>query len=251
MIAFIDIETIPNHQIKDVDDGMAFKESEQGKLFMKKFLSEVKEVDIQNVHESNIIDGTLWRNKAPLYAEFNQIVAIAVGLLNGDTIRIKQMASRFEKPLLEQFIAIIEKCKGARLCAHNGKEFDFPILFRKLIIHGLPIPDQLNSIGKKPWETQLDDTMEMWSGTQWKYRVSLDLLAQTLGLPSPKLEMSGDKVAELYYSMFTGPNDELPFDKEEEVLTKIATYCGTDVFTLANVYLRIVGQSVITKFEVV
>ncbi len=253
-IAFIDIESVPAY---DRASKMPLPLME---LFHKRFKYDIAEnlekrkkdsLDWKGEEiEAALAFEQVYQEKAAIHAEFNQIVAIAIGMMNGETLRIKQSASRFEKLLLKEFGEIIMKLPpGTRLCAHNGKEFDFPQLFRKLIIQGLPIPPQLNIMGKKPWETQLEDTMEMWGGPQWKYRISLDLLSQTLGLPSPKQEMSGDKVAEVYYSMF-GPNDELPFDKEEEVLTKIANYCGSDVRSLANCYRRMLGEPIITKFEI-
>lgn len=110
------------------------------------------------------------------------------------------------------------------LCAHNGKEFDFPYIARRGIVHRLPLPTILQTAGCKPWEVRHLDTMELWRFGDYKSYTSLDLLAHIFQIPSPKNEISGKDVYKVYYL--------------EQDLEKIATYCKKDVLTLINIYLR-------------
>jgi uncharacterized protein YprB with RNaseH-like and TPR domain len=119
------------------------------------------------------------------------------------------------------------------LCAHNGKEFDFPYLCRRLIINGLPIPAILNIAGKKPWEVSHLDTLELWKFGDFKSYTSLNLLAHTLGIPTPKDDIDGSKVWEVYW--------------KEKNLQRIITYCQKDVITVAQVFLRMQGESLIKE----
>ena len=235
-IYFIDIETVPHYQsFDDVPDDVQ-------ELYKKKFGHEFDDIDKVTDHYSQ---------KAGLYAEFAKVVCICVGKIHvseeGEVLFMKKIVNRDETIVLKEFSETIQK--AAYLCAHNGKEFDFPFLFRRFIINGLPIPPTLNNIGKKPWDNVLEDTMEMWSGTQWKHRISLSLFAKILNLPSPKEDVSGDQVAGIYYSMFKD-KEKLPFDAEKEVYDKISEYCAGDVFTLVNVYSKLVGMSTIKEDQI-
>ncbi|MCH5716226.1 ribonuclease H-like domain-containing protein [Niabella hibiscisoli] len=117
------------------------------------------------------------------------------------------------------------------LCAHNGKEFDFPYICRRLIINYLPIPLLLNIAGKKPWEVNHLDTMELWKFGDYKSYTTLNLLAHSLGIPTPKDDIDGSMVAKVYY--------------EEKNLDRIVTYCQKDVITLAHIFLRFMGESLL------
>jgi uncharacterized protein YprB with RNaseH-like and TPR domain len=127
------------------------------------------------------------------------------------------------------------------LCAHNGKEFDYPFLFRRLLANKIKVPDILNGIGKKPYEmNHLEDTVEMWSATQWKHKASLATLAEIFGIPSPKEKMDGSDVAPLYYS-----KQDLPWESVDQ----IAEYCNGDVVTLVKVYCAIKQLDVVITPE--
>ena len=85
------------------------------------------------------------------------------------------------------------------LCAHNGKEFDFPFLARRYLINGLRLPYCLDLAGKKPWEVQHLDTMNLWKFGDYKHYTSLDLLTHTFNIPSPKSDIDGSDVARIFY----------------------------------------------------
>lgn len=240
-LLFIDIETVPVQL-------WAEGESEIELLFWKKFKNQIKVYyNLADGEPSHEQCGEWWKNNAALYAEFGKVVCVCVGRIDKEhNLLIKTLCGRFEIPLLTELTGIIDKAGG--LVAHNGMEFDYPFLMRRMIINGIKVPDLLDTIGKKPWDVKLDDTVKMWSGTQWQYRASLELLCHILGIQSPKQDMNGADVAPLYYSMFDGiETDELPFDKEKEVIQKIGKYCGLDIVALANVYLRLKGLPLVNN----
>lgn len=169
--------------------------------------------------------------KAGIYAEFAKVVVIGLGYYHQEKFRVKTLASENETEILRQFSDLMAQhfhTTAHRLCAHNGKEFDFPFLCRRLLINNLPLPKLLQIQGKRPWEVpQVIDTMELWKFGDLKNFSSLNLLAYVLNIPSPKDDMDGSQVAKTFY--------------EEKNLNKIATYCKKDVITLARVYSRFAG----------
>jgi uncharacterized protein YprB with RNaseH-like and TPR domain len=123
------------------------------------------------------------------------------------------------------------------LCAHNGKEFDFPYIARRMIVHQIVLPNKLNLFGKKPWEVPHLDTMELWKFGDYKHYTSLQLLTSILGIPSPKDDIDGGDVARVYY--------------EEQDLARIVTYCEKDTITLAQLLLRFNNQDLIKEEHIV
>ena len=94
-----------------------------------------------------------------------------------------------------------------------------------MIIHRIPLPDKLNLFGKKPWEIPHLDTMELWKFGDYKHFTSLKLLTHILGIPSPKDDISGDKVRAVYY--------------EDNDIDRIITYCEKDTIAVAQLILRL------------
>jgi DNA polymerase elongation subunit (family B) len=239
-ITFIDVETVPIQ--KGFTDDSKLCQLYEKKMDKRKDLSEL------SIYEH-------WNENAALYAEFGKVVAISIGkFVPGKTheegkLYIRNLTSRNETELLTQASDSILRASGL-LCAHNGMDFDFPFLMRRYMINGIPVPAPLNVAGVKPWDIKLEDTMKMWSGTQWNYKVSLDLLASIFGLPSPKKDMNGSDVAQIYYDSFNIGKDELPFEKETAALKKIGDYCGSDVFCLANVYSKMKGLPTINEEQI-
>lgn len=180
--------------------------------------------------------------KAGIYAEFAKVISIGLGFYNEGKFRVKCISGDSEKEVLFEFAELLSKhfnnIEKHFLCAHNGKEFDFPFLCRRFLINNLKLPKLLQLQGKKPWETKhLLDTMELWKFGDLKNYTSLNLLAHVLGLPSPKDEMDGSLVSKVYY--------------EEKDLPKINKYCLKDVITLARVYGRFAGESDLKDNDIV
>lgn len=227
-ILFLDIETVPQvFYYSDLDDHTRA-------LFEAKVRYMIKEdTGPEEIYK-----------KAGVYAEFGKIVCISCGFLvvqDGiKQFRIKSYYGDDEKKLLMDFSHLLEKSfheDHHRLCAHNGKEFDFPYLCRRMIINGLKIPAILGLQNKKPWEVQHLDTMEMWKFGDYKHYTSLDLLTAVLGLPSPKDDIKGSDVGRVYW--------------EEGDVEKIRIYCQKDVLALVQVYLRLRGQELFPESNII
>lgn len=176
--------------------------------------------------------------RAAIYAEFGKIICISCGILSGPPaarkLSLKSFFGNDEKDLLVRFYDLLHKWGSESqkyLCAHNGKDFDFPYLCRRMVIHGMTLPSVLNLAGKKPWEIPHLDTMELWKFGEYKSYVSLNLLSRTLGIPTPKDDIDGSQVGEVYWV--------------QGDLNRIVTYCQKDVVTAAQVYLRLHGEALI------
>ena len=183
-------------------------------------------------------------NRAGIYAEFGKIVCIGIGVLrrgkDGMQLRVKSLSGHNEFELLQEFAMLMEKSFPGPphlLCAHNGKEFDFPFLARRMMINGIKLPKLLDMSGKKPWEIPHIDTMELWKFGDFKSFTSLNLLAHLFGLPTPKDDIDGSKVWSVYW--------------QENDLDRIARYCVKDVVTLVQVFLKFRGEKTIEADAVV
>lgn len=183
--------------------------------------------------------------RAGIYAEFGKIICISVGFFvlregGNREFRMRSFYGDDEKLLLREFSELLNNHYSSPtqlLCAHNGKEFDFPYIARRLVINRLPVPAILNSVGKKPWEVQHLDTMEMWKFGDWKSFTSLKLLTHILDVPTPKTDIDGSDVARVYY--------------EEKDLDRIERYCKRDTLAVAQVLLRYRGEEILTDEQIV
>ena len=165
--------------------------------------------------------------RAAIYAEFGKIICISVGFFNDQRFRLKSFYGHDEKKLLADFAEMLSRfysAPDALLCAHNGKEFDFPYIARRMMINGIQIPKILQVAGKKPWETNFIDTMELWKFGDYKSYTSLDLLCTILDIPTPKDDINGSEVGRVYW--------------QENDLERIKTYCQKDVLAIAQLMRR-------------
>jgi DNA polymerase elongation subunit (family B) len=190
--------------------------------------------------EEGVSDEDLFHQRAGIYAEFGKIVCIAVGILHDNetgqpSLRLKAYSGHDETALLNDFASMLNKLDFDRtkLCAHNGKEFDFPYISRRMLINGIQLPDLLNLAGRKPWETPHLDTMEMWKFGDYKHYTSLDLLSALFNIPSSKNGMDGSQVNAVYH--------------KEGNLNKIKEYCMRDVVVLTQLYLKMKSLSFIDE----
>ncbi|MEM7383200.1 MAG: 3'-5' exonuclease [Bacteroidota bacterium] len=181
----------------------------------------------------------LFFERAAIYAEFGKIITIGLGYITFSSdqeprLRVKCLSNHDEKALLHDFCEMLStkfQQDALCLCAHNGKEFDFPYLCRRMLVQGIPLPQVLDTTGKKPWEVKHLDTMEMWKFGDRKNFSSLDLLATLFGIPSSKGEMDGSQVNHCYYI--------------DEDLNKIAAYCMQDIVTTVQVFRKLSSQAYI------
>jgi len=178
--------------------------------------------------------------RAGIYAEFGRIICISAGYISGTQFRIKSFYQTEEKELLSNFANLLNRhydTPNHLLCAHNGKEFDFPYIARRLLINGLSIPEILNLAGKKPWEVQHLDTMDLWRFGDYKSYTSLNLLTVIFNIPSPKDDIDGSMVYEIYWLK----ND----------IDRIVAYCQRDTLAVAQLLLRYLGKPIIEDSQVI
>jgi 3'-5' exonuclease len=226
-ILFLDIETVPSNP--DFDS----VPQELKKFWEKKSASFRKE---NETSESSY-------ERAGIYAEFGKIIVICVGHITfregAPSLRIKAFSGEDETKVLNEFSDMLKKFSANReidLCAHNGKEFDFPYLARRMLINGLKIPKILDVAGRKPWEVRFLDTLELWKFGDHKNYTSLDLLAHLFGIPTPKDDIDGSMVAAVYWK-----------DKD---LPRIVKYCQKDVVAIAQLFLRYKGEPLLQAEQI-
>ena len=189
-------------------------------------------------NKENLTTEELYFKRAGIYAEFGKIVCIAAGFfareVEGPTLRIKSFASHEERSVLVDFRNLLEESfhnEHLILVAHNGKEFDYPYICRRMLANDIPIPEVLQIRGRKPWEVNHQDTMELWKFGDFKHFTSLETLAAVFGIETSKDDLEGSMVNEAYHHL----ND----------LDRIARYCERDVAVTAQVFLRLHGLPVI------
>ena len=226
-ILFLDIETVPETQyFSDLD------KTKQDLWDAKSRYQRKEEFTAEEFYD-----------RAGIWAEFGKIVCISVGYftIKGDT-RLFRTTSFYgeERKLLVEFknllISHFSQTKHL-LCAHNGKEFDFPYIARRMIIHNIELPYKLNLFGKKPWEIPHLDTMELWKFGDYKTYTSLKLMTNVLGIPSPKDDIDGSEVYKTYY--------------EDNDIDRIIIYCEKDTIAVAQTFLRLRGDSILTDDEII
>lgn len=220
-ILFLDIETVPQtDSFEQLEEDWKSLWSDKSRLMREKH-----QTSLEASYES-----------AGIYAEFGKIIVIGVGYLAWQhrerVFRTKAFSGHDEKEVLTAFAALLNKHTQnpfRLLCAHNGKEFDFPYLCRRMLVHGIPLPQLLNIAGRKPWEVAHLDTMELWKFGDYKHYTSLRLLARLFDIPTPKDDIDGSQVREVYWK----DND----------LARIERYCLKDVVTVAHLLTRFTGDS--------
>ena len=177
--------------------------------------------------------------RAGIYAEFGKIICISCGFTNGKEFRIKSFYGDDERILLQEFADMLIKHYDDDfhlLCAHNGKEFDFPYISRRILINGLELPNVINLAGKKPWEVRHLDTMELWKFGDYKHYTSLNLLTAIFDIPTPKDDIDGSMVGHVYWV--------------EKDLARIVNYCQKDVLALAQLFHRYLGKPLLKETDV-
>jgi 3'-5' exonuclease len=227
-VLFLDIETVP------AESSFEQLSDEEQNLFAHKtaYQRKTEETSASDFYE-----------RAGIWAEFGKIICISVGyFMESDQLLNFRIKSFFgeEDILLNDFSQLIHthfRKPEQLLCAHNGKEFDFPFIARRMIVNGINIPEKLNLFGKKPWEVAHLDTLELWKFGDYKHYTSLHLLTHILGIPSPKGDIDGSKVAEAYYV--------------ENDLERIVKYCERDVLAVAQVVLKFQNKPILEASQII
>lgn len=188
-------------------------------------------------------DSELYQMKSALHAEFGRVVCVSFGKVKFvEGIPTAQIISYFgddEIDILEKSFKLMTGMSknGVKPVGHNIKRFDVPFLCKRAFINSIEPATPLQIWDKKPWETSLVDTSDLWSFGAWQEGfTSLDLLATVLGIDSPKDDIKGDQVHETFWL----GNDE-----------RIAEYCQKDVVTLIQIALRLSGLNQIEKSDII
>jgi len=222
-ILFLDIETVP--QVYD----FTLLDQSWKELWSEKtrFLQEREAKTADEIYE-----------RAAIYAEFGKIVCISTAFFyrSGSDLklRVKSFYSKNEKDLLEEFLTMIERFdQGGQkfLCGHNSKEFDFPYIARRSLVNGLKLPRMFDLAGKKPWEVNHLDTMQLWKFGDYKHFTSLKLLTKLFNVPTPKEDISGADVGRVFW--------------EEDNLERIRVYCEKDTIAVARLMQRFRNTEII------
>lgn len=227
-VLFLDIETVPAvYKHSDLDKTTQELWNQKSAYFQKDGAT------AEDVYE-----------RAGIYAEFGKIVCISVGIISqkeGERIlRLKSYANHDEKELLQEFANLLNSYfnnSAYMLCGHNAKEFDFPFIARRMLVNQISLPHLLDIAGKKPWEVNFLDTMELWKFGDYKHYTSLNLLAHIFGIPTPKDDISGADVARVYY--------------EENDLDRISIYCQKDVATVVQLVLKFQGHPLLSPEQII
>jgi len=227
-ILFLDIETVPAYP--------AFQEApEKIRMLWEKKASYLKK---ENETPEEIYA------RAGIYAEFGKIICICTGMIGlQDEKRVLRLKSFFageEADLLREFAVLVTRLSQKReidLCAHNGKEFDFPYISRRMLINGIALPSLFETAGKKPWEIRHIDTLELWKFGDHKHYTSLELLTSVFNIDSPKTDIDGSQVARVYWL----DND----------LARIVEYCRRDVIAISQLMLRYKGEELLQPDNII
>jgi len=79
--------------------------------------------------------------------------------------------------------------------------------------------------------------MDLWKFGDYKHYTSLKLLTTILGIPSPKDDIDGSQVGEVYY--------------KEKNINRIIKYCEKDVVAVAQVLLKFKQESLLETHEII
>ncbi|MBK6369300.1 MAG: 3'-5' exonuclease [Flavobacteriales bacterium] len=223
-ILFLDIETVPQHYVWNELD------LRTAQLFSDKTRFE-QERNAKSAEE-------IYGEKGGILAEFGKIICIGVGSLHREGSDLRMRVTSFhgddEYDVLTRFVDLLDRHYNNDdhwLCGHNGKEFDFPYIARRCVVHRIKLPRLLDIAGLKPWEVGHLDTMNLWSFGDRKAYTSLALLTHILGIPTPKDDITGADVARVYY--------------EDQDLERIAAYCKKDVVATTQLFLRLTGGTLL------
>lgn len=228
-ILFIDIETVPQSpEYEGLETNRRELWDDKAKWLVK------EEQGPEDVYQ-----------RAGIYAEFGKVICISAGFIHFKEdkkreFRIRSFYGHEEEKLLREFANLLTKFysdSNKVLCAHNGKEFDFPYLCRRMLVNGIKIPDILDLAGKKPWDVGHLDTMHLWRFGDYKHYTSLKLLATILNIPAPKEDIEGKDIARVYW--------------QEKNLERIVEYCQQDTLAVAQLMLRYKGEQLIDPSEII
>jgi predicted PolB exonuclease-like 3'-5' exonuclease len=224
-ILFLDIETVGGCPDFDSCEKFSPKIAEQFHKYFDWFQKRFPEDANVDIDAKNF----MFKRRAALVPEFAKIVCVSVAFVldNGETKK-QSFFGDDEKKLLKEVRTLLDRCEklGFFLCGHNLKNFDIPMLAKRMIINGIRPSKILPSYDTKPWEIKAIDTKEIWQYGSYTSIGSLDLLCSCLDIPTPKDgEITGANVHKAYW--------------EEQKIKEIAEYCEKDVNVLIDTIMKL------------
>ena len=214
-ILFLDIETVGGCPDLESCERFSPEIAEQFNKYFDWFQKRFPE-------DNELPKDEVFKKRSALVPEFAKIICVSMAFVmeNGD-VKKQTFSGDNEKELLTQVRTLLDRCHKLDfyLCGHNLKNFDIPMLAKRMIINGILPSKLLPSYDTKPWEVKAIDTKEIWQYGSYTAIGSLDLVCSTMGIPTPKDgEVTGDKVHYAYWV--------------EQKLPQISEYCEKDVQVL-------------------
>lgn len=234
-ILFFDIETVSGKaEFSELPETMKMLWKLKANAFTRSYDQPMTDAEVSE----------FYTQKAAIFAEFGKIICISVArfdLKEGQDLKlkVKSFFGHDEKEVLLEFAEMLRKRfyrDEHRICGHNIREFDVPYLCRRMMVHQIPFPRILNLSGKKPWESTHIDTMQYWKFGDVKHYTSLNLLANVLGIESPKDDIDGSQVGPVYW--------------RENNLARIVDYCQKDAVTVAQLYLYFNHKTLLSREQI-
>ena len=201
----LDIETVPAADLSE------YSETVQEKVQQK----------IDRVRERN--PDFDFNYFAATHGDFGKIICISLGYITGEKIKLKSLYGHDEHAILEEFNKITASIRGVFI-HYNGLNFDIPFILQRMAHHNIaPLSDRFTNLRRFSTEYHFDLMMIYYNWDMQKV-LPLGVLAELHGIPSPKEDLSGDKVLQAYR------NNEWD---------RIVRYCEFDVATTLNLWNKI------------
>ena len=195
-ILFIDIETVgieadyPTLEKKNPKLAELFSNYES--WFKKRFPEDI-DVSLDQ----------LFQTRTALVPEFARIVTVCLGIVDqSGKFKTTIFSDENERALLIELRKTLFRCGelGYFLCGHNVKNFDIPMMAKRMIINNILPPKIFPTYDTKPWEIKAIDTRDVWQYGQYASISTLDLMCGVMGVESSKSdEMDGSRVHEVFY----------------------------------------------------
>jgi hypothetical protein len=170
----------------------------------------------------------MFTSKSALIPEFAKIVCVSACFITPDGDVKTQSFYGDEKELLSDVRDLLNKVHKMdfHLCGHNLKNFDIPMMSKRMVINGILPPKIFPSYDTKPWDIKAIDTKEVWQFGSFGALSSLELACVSMDIESSKnTGVSGDQV----HDTFWNKND----------IDSIVKYCEEDVKVLVKLVKKL------------
>ena len=226
-ILFLDIETVGITKDYDSCVKQYPRLSEQFDKYFDWFLKRFPEDE--GLCPRTELKDYIFKKRTALVPEFAKIVCVSVAfVMDNNEVKKQTFSSDNEGNLLKDLQTLLNRCGKLDfyLCGHNLKNFDIPMIAKRMIINGLKPSSILPSYDTKPWEIKAIDTKDVWQYGAYTAIGSLDLMCSCLDIPTPKGgDVTGDKVHDCYWN--------------KGMLKEIGEYCERDVEVLIDAIIKL------------